>query len=104
MLVGRLRGSVLLLGALLGPHGPGHRSRRPGGDFPPRRTITTAPQGAASDGRALVDTPTGHALEAPDGLHGASMYLLEASVTGTETALLAAAQAKGVDRDSPRGV
>jgi len=35
-------------------------------------------------------------LEAPDGLAGASMYLYEASVTGTETALLAAATAKGV--------
>ena len=37
----------------------------------------------------------GHLLEVPDGLHGASMYLEEASVTGTETALLAAAAAKG---------
>src|SRR6185436_9025372 len=37
-----------------------------------------------------------HVLEAPDtGLTGASMYLYEASVTGTETALLAAASAKG---------
>jgi UDP-N-acetylglucosamine 1-carboxyvinyltransferase len=32
-----------------------------------------------------------HVLEAPDGLKAASMYLYEASVTGTETALLAAA-------------
>src|SRR6185503_5785756 len=39
--------------------------------------------------------PSEHQLEAPDGLHGASMYLLEASVTGTETALIAAAHAKG---------
>ena len=37
-----------------------------------------------------------HVLEAPDGLHPASMYLDEASVTGTETALLAAARADGV--------
>jgi UDP-N-acetylglucosamine 1-carboxyvinyltransferase len=37
----------------------------------------------------------GHALEAPWGLTGASFYLDEASVTGTETALLAAAAAKG---------
>jgi UDP-N-acetylglucosamine 1-carboxyvinyltransferase len=35
-------------------------------------------------------------LEAPGGVHGASMYLYEASVTGTETALLAAAGARGV--------
>src|SRR5688500_19870786 len=37
-----------------------------------------------------------HVLEAPDGLKAASMYLYEASVTGTETALLAAARASGV--------
>jgi UDP-N-acetylglucosamine 1-carboxyvinyltransferase len=34
-------------------------------------------------------------LSVSDGLHGASMYLDEASVTGTETALLAAAGARG---------
>jgi UDP-N-acetylglucosamine 1-carboxyvinyltransferase len=34
-------------------------------------------------------------LTAPDGLKGASIYLFEASVTGTETALLAAARAVG---------
>ena len=37
-----------------------------------------------------------HVLEAPDGIKPASMYLYEASVTGTETALLAAAMAPGV--------
>lgn len=36
-----------------------------------------------------------HVLEAPDGLRPASMYLYEASVTGTETALLAAAAVPG---------
>ena len=41
-----------------------------------------------------LDEP-GYALEAPSGLNGASFYLDEASVTGTETALLAAAAAKG---------
>ena len=51
--------------------------------------------------RASIDG-TGHALEAPDGLKPTSIYLYEASVTGTETALLAAAAAPGIDRDSPR--
>jgi UDP-N-acetylglucosamine 1-carboxyvinyltransferase len=46
-------------------------------------------------GARIVDDPLGHRLEAPSGLRGASMYLVEASVTGTETALLAAAQASG---------
>ena len=44
----------------------------------------------------------GHVLEAPDGLKPASIYLYEASVTGTETALLAAAAASGISRDPPR--
>ena len=37
----------------------------------------------------------GHVLEVPDGLRPASIYLYEASVTGTETALLAASCAAG---------
>jgi UDP-N-acetylglucosamine 1-carboxyvinyltransferase len=93
-LVGRLRGSVLLLGALVGRTGRAAIAP-PGGDFPARRTITTHLRALLAMGARIVDTPAGHELEAPDGLHGASMYLLEASVTGTETALLAAAQARG---------
>jgi UDP-N-acetylglucosamine 1-carboxyvinyltransferase len=46
-------------------------------------------------GAAIVEDAGGNRLEAADGLHGASIYLLEASVTGTETALLAAVQARG---------
>ncbi len=93
-LVGRLRGSVLLLGALLGRTGRAVLAP-PGGDFPARRTIATHLRALTSMGARIVDRPFGHELEAPDGLAGASMYLLEASVTGTETALLAAAQARG---------
>src|SRR5207245_5760347 len=37
-----------------------------------------------------------HVLEAPGGLRPTSIYLYEASVTGTETALLAAAGAPGL--------
>ena len=92
-LVGRLRGSVLLLGPLLARHGSA-RIAEPGGDFPARRTISTHVQALAHMGAVLVDEP-GHALDAPNGLSGASFYLDEASVTGTETALLAAAAAKG---------
>jgi UDP-N-acetylglucosamine 1-carboxyvinyltransferase len=94
-LVGRLRGSVLLLGALLGRTGRAAIAP-PGGDFPARRTISTHLRALLAMGARIVDVPSGHELEAPDGLTGASMYLLEASVTGTETALLAAAQAKGI--------
>jgi UDP-N-acetylglucosamine 1-carboxyvinyltransferase len=41
-------------------------------------------------------TGAGHILEAADGLKPTSIYLYEASVTGTETALLAAAAAPGI--------
>jgi UDP-N-acetylglucosamine 1-carboxyvinyltransferase len=93
MLVGRLRGSVLLLGPLLARMGSA-RLAPPGGDFPARRTINTHLQALAAMGAVPLEEP-GHALEAPWGLTGASFYLDEASVTGTETALLAAAAAKG---------
>jgi UDP-N-acetylglucosamine 1-carboxyvinyltransferase len=93
-LVGRLRGSVLLLGPLLARVGRAHIAP-PGGDFPARRSISTHLDALVAMG-ARPNVGADHALEAPDGLTGASMYLYEASVTGTETALLAAASAKGV--------
>ena len=93
VLVGRLRGLVLLLGPLLARRGSA-RLAPPGGDFPARRMISTHMQALLALGARQADEP-GHALDAPDGLHGASMYLDEASVTGTETAILAAAAATG---------
>jgi UDP-N-acetylglucosamine 1-carboxyvinyltransferase len=92
-LVGRLRGSVLLLGPLLARIGRAHIAP-PGGDFPARRTITTHLDALQAMGARIVSGDD-HFLETPDGLKGASMYLYEASVTGTETALLAAATAPG---------
>lgn len=93
-LVGRLRGSVLLLGPLLARVGRAHLAP-PGGDFPARRSISTHLDALAAMG-VRQGVGEDHVLEAPDGLKGASMYLFEASVTGTETALLAAAGAEGV--------
>lgn len=93
-LVGRLRGSVLLLGPLLTRVGRAHLAP-PGGDFPARRSISTHLDALAAMG-ARQGVGEDHILEAPEGLKGASMYLFEASVTGTETALLAAAGADGV--------
>src|SRR5215213_8302983 len=87
-LVGRLRGSVLLLGPLLARVGKAHIAP-PGGDFPARRTIRTHIAALSAMGARVVEG-TGHRLEVPDGLRPASIYLDEASVTGTETALLAA--------------
>src|SRR5476651_972322 len=93
-LVGRLRGSVLLLGPLLARRGRAHLAP-PGGDFPARRTINTHLEALESMGVRRAEGP-GHVLEAPDGLKPTSIYLYEASVTGTETALLAAAAAPGI--------
>lgn len=92
-LVGKVRGSVLLLGPLLARRGSA-RLAQPGGDFPTRRTITTHLQALSAMGARQREEP-GYSLEAPDGLTGASFYLDEASVTGTETALLAAVAARG---------
>lgn len=93
-LVGRLRGSVLLLGPLLARRGRAQLAP-PGGDFPARRTIATHLEALEAMGARTVAGP-GHILEVPDGIKPTSIYLYEASVTGTETALLAAAAAKGV--------
>src|SRR5262245_47133057 len=93
-LVGRLRGSVLLLGPLLARRGRAVLAP-PGGDFPARRTIATHLEALVSMGATVVDGP-GHVLELPNGLQPTSVYLYEASVTGIETALLAAAAAPGI--------
>jgi len=69
-LVSRIRGSVLLTAPLLARAGRAGLGE-PGGDFPGRRSVTT------------------------HGLVGASFYLDEASVTATETALIAAVTARG---------
>ncbi|HVC20693.1 MAG TPA: UDP-N-acetylglucosamine 1-carboxyvinyltransferase [Vicinamibacterales bacterium] len=93
-LVGRLRGSVLLLGPLLARRGRA-RLAPPGGDFPARRTIGTHLEALRAMGARSLEGEL-HALDAPDGLRPTSMYLQEASVTGTETAVLAAAAAPGL--------
>lgn len=92
-LVGRLRGSVLLLGPLLARQGRAWLAP-PGGDFPTRRSIATHLEALIAMGARPMEGP-GHRLEVPEGLKPASLYLFEASVTGTETALLAAAAANG---------
>ena len=92
-LVGRLRGSVLLLGPLLARRGRAHLAS-PGGDFPARRTLNTHLEALEAMGARRIEG-SGHALAAPNGLRPTSFYLYEASVTGTETALLAAAGAPG---------
>src|SRR5216117_567959 len=64
-LVGRLRGSVLLLGPLLARRGRA-RLAPPGGDFPARRSISTHLEALAAMGARVVPG-RGHALEVPNG-------------------------------------
>ncbi len=92
-LVARIRGSVLLIAPLLARAGRAAVGE-PGGDFPGRRSVATHYRALAALG-ARPDAPGGRVLETPGGLRGASFYLDEASVTATETALLAAATASG---------
>lgn len=93
-LVGRLRGSILLLGPLLARRGRADLAQ-PGGDFPARRT-TAVHLGALAAFGARSTGGDGHVLDVESGLRPASLYLEEASVTGTETAMLAAAAAPGM--------
>jgi UDP-N-acetylglucosamine 1-carboxyvinyltransferase len=93
-MVGRLRGSVMLMGSLLARVGWATLAP-PGGDFPARRTISTHLRALQALGARVTNDADGHRLEAPEGLKATSMYLPEASVTGTETALMAAAVATG---------
>ncbi len=92
-LVARLRGSVLLIAPLLARSGRAGVGEA-GGDFPGRRSVATHYRALAALG-ASPEAPGGRALAAPEGLRGASFYLDEASVTATETALLAAVTAQG---------
>lgn len=92
--VGRLRGSVLLAAPILARRGRVQMGE-PGGDFAGRRGFDVHLAALRAMGVRELPGP-GRQLEAPDGLRGASIYLEEASVTGTETALLAAAGAEGV--------
>src|SRR6185436_5597220 len=92
-LVSRIRGSVLLTAPLLARAGRAGLGE-PGGDFPGRRSVTTHRRALAALG-ARPEAGNARALVAPEGLVGASFYLDEASVTATETALIAAVTARG---------
>src|SRR4029078_1420450 len=81
-LVGRLRGSVLLLGPLLARTGRAHIAP-PGGDFPARRSISTHLEALQAMGAHDGGGPD-HALHAPDGLKPASMYLEKAAAQRTD--------------------
>jgi UDP-N-acetylglucosamine 1-carboxyvinyltransferase len=90
----RIRGSFLLAGPLLARHGRAELPR-PGGDAIGRRRIDTHLQAFHELG-ASIDTSDGiYRLSAPGGLRGADVFLDEASVMGTENAIMAAVGARG---------
>jgi UDP-N-acetylglucosamine 1-carboxyvinyltransferase len=89
----RIRASILLAGPLLGRFGRAEVPP-PGGDVIGRRRVDTHLFALAGLG-AMVEIDRSYKFWAPSGLHGAELFLDEASVTGTENALMAAALAEG---------
>ncbi|QSS97318.1 UDP-N-acetylglucosamine 1-carboxyvinyltransferase [Psychroflexus sp. ALD_RP9] len=91
-----LRGSIMIVGPLLGRFGKGYIPR-PGGDKIGRRRLDTHFGGfikLGADFRYNKEERF-YGVEAPKGLKGADMLLEEASVTGTANIIMAAVLAKG---------
>ncbi|MGO2102712.1 MAG: UDP-N-acetylglucosamine 1-carboxyvinyltransferase [Psychroflexus halocasei] len=91
-----LRGSIMIVGALLGRFGKGYIPR-PGGDKIGRRRLDTHFGGFIKLGAKFRYNKEErfYGVEAPNGLKGVDMLLEEASVTGTANILMAAVLAKG---------
>jgi UDP-N-acetylglucosamine 1-carboxyvinyltransferase len=89
----RIRASILFAGPLLARCGTADIPP-PGGDVIGRRRVDTHLMAFAALG-ADVQANRSYRLRAPSGLRGADLYLDEASVTGTENAVMAAVLAQG---------
>jgi UDP-N-acetylglucosamine 1-carboxyvinyltransferase len=89
----RIRASILLAGPLLARFGAADVPP-PGGDVIGRRRVDTHLEAFSGLG-ASVEADREYRLRAPAGLTGADLYLDEASVTGTENAIMAAVRARG---------
>ncbi|WP_034922116.1 UDP-N-acetylglucosamine 1-carboxyvinyltransferase [Gillisia sp. CAL575] len=91
-----LRGSIMIVGPLLGRFGKGYIPR-PGGDKIGRRRLDTHFDGFVKLGAKFRYNKEErfYGVEAPNGLTGSYMLLEEASVTGTANILMAAVWAKG---------
>jgi len=89
----RIRASILLAGPLLARFGAAEVPP-PGGDVIGRRRVDTHLMAFSALG-ADVEATREYRLRAPSGLIGADMHLDEASVTGTENAIMAAVLARG---------
>ncbi len=93
---GSLRGSIMIVGPLLGRFGKGFIPK-PGGDKIGRRRLDTHFEGFMKLGADFRYNREEHfyGVEAPKGLTGTKMLLEEASVTGTANIIMAAVFAKG---------
>jgi len=89
----RIRASILFAGPLLARVGTADIPP-PGGDVIGRRRVDTHLMAFAGLG-ADVQATRSYRLRAPHGLRGTDLYLDEASVTGTENAVMAAVLAQG---------
>ena len=91
-----LRGSIMIVGPMLGRFGKGYIPR-PGGDKIGRRRLDTHFEGFIKLGATFRYNKEErfYGVEAPNGLTGSYMLLEEASVTGTANILMAAVWAKG---------
>lgn len=91
-----LRGSIMIVGPLLGRFGKGYIPR-PGGDKIGRRRLDTHFEGFIKLGAEFRYNKEErfYGVEAPNGLKGDFMLLEEASVTGTANIVMAAALAEG---------
>ena len=92
-LVGRLRGSILFAGALLGRFGKAELTL-PGGDAIGSRPIDQHLDGFRKLGAEVVETSQGFSAQGK--LSGARIVLGVSSVTGTENLILAASLARGI--------
>ncbi len=91
-----LRGSIMIVGPLLGRFGKGYIPR-PGGDKIGRRRLDTHFEGFIKLGATFRYNKEErfYGVDAPTGLKGNYMLLEEASVTGTANIVMAAVWAKG---------
>lgn len=91
-----LRGSIMIIGPLLGRFGKGYIPR-PGGDKIGRRRLDTHFEGFIKLGAKFNYNKEErfYGVEAPNGLKGTDMLLEEASVTGTANLIMAAVLASG---------
>jgi len=93
---GSLRGSIMIVGPLLGRFGRGYIPK-PGGDKIGRRRLDTHFEGFMKLGADFRYNREDrfYGVEAPKGLKGTHMLLEEASVTGTANIIMAAVFAEG---------